>query len=214
MTKEIKIKLLKVFLVVFLVLFIDQFFKIWIKTNLMIGESIRVLDWFYILSIENNGMAFGMELFDKMFLTFFRIIAVVAIGYYVYYTIKKGFNFGFTVAIALIFAGALGNIIDCVFYGVLFNSSEGQVAVFLPEVGGYAPLFQGRVVDMLYFPLIDTTWPSWMPSVGGTRFTFFDPVFNIADSVICFGVFYILLFQRKYILNSDKKERLNKEEDI
>ena len=213
MTKEIKIKLLKVSSVVFLVLFIDQFFKIWIKTHLMIGESIRVTNWFYILFVENNGMAFGMELFDKMFLTLFRIIAVIAIGYYVYHTIKKGFKFGFTVAMALIFAGALGNIIDCVFYGVWFSSSVGQVASFLPESGSYAPLFYGKVVDILYFPLIDTTWPSWMPLIGGNSFTFFDPVFNIADSAICIGVACILLFQRKYIMNSDKKGNLNKEEE-
>ncbi len=214
MTKEIKSKLLKVSLIVFLILFIDQFSKIWIKTNMEIGESIRITNWFYILFVENNGMAFGMELFNKMFLTFFRIIAVIAIGYYVYYTIKKGFKFGFTVAIALIFVGALGNIIDCVFYGIWFDSSMGQVATFLPENGGYAPLFYGKVVDMLYFPLIDTTWPSWMPLIGGKSFTFFDPVFNIADSAICIGVFYILLFQRKYIMNSAEEKELNKEDAL
>ena len=214
MTKEIKIKLLKVSLIVFLVLFIDQFSKIWIKTNMTIGESIQITNWFYILFVENPGMAFGMELFNKMFLTLFRIIAVVAIGYYAFYTIKKGFKFGFTVAVALIFAGALGNIIDCVFYGVLFSSSVGQVATFLPEGGGYAPLFYGKVVDMLYFPLIDTTWPSWIPWIGGTPLTFFDPVFNIADSAICIGVFYILLFHRKYITDSAEKKELNEEQNI
>ena len=180
---------------------------------MMIGESIRVTNWFYILFVENPGMAFGMELFNKMFLTFFRIFAVVAIGYYVFHTIKKEYNFGFTVAIALIFVGALGNIIDCVFYGVLFNSSTGQVATFLPEGGGYAPLFYGKVADMLYFPLIDTALPSWIPLIGGTSLTFFDPVFNIADSAICIGVFYILLFQRKYIMDSAKKKELDKKQN-
>jgi len=212
MTKEVKSQLLKVSLIIFFILFIDQFSKIWIKTNMMIGESIRVTDWFYILFVENPGMAFGIELFNKMFLTLFRIVAVIVIGYGIFYTIKKGYKFSFTVAVALIFAGALGNIIDCVFYGVLFSSSVGQVATFLPEGGGYAPLFYGKVVDMLYFPLIDTTLPSWIPWIGGNSFTFFDPVFNIADSVICIGVFYILLFQRKYLMDSAKEEELNKEE--
>ena len=214
MTKEVKSQLLKVSLIIFFILFIDQFSKIWIKTSMEIGESIQVTDWFYILFIENPGMAFGMELFNKMFLTLFRIVAVFAIGYGIFYSIKKKFNFGFTAAVALIFAGALGNIIDCVFYGLWFNSSAGQVAAFLPEGGGYAPLFYGKVVDMLYFPLIDTTLPSWIPWVGGDSFTFFDPVFNIADSAICIGVFYILLFQRKYIMDSSSaKEKSNKEQN-
>lgn len=214
MTKEVKSKLLKVSLIVFIILFIDQFSKIWIKTNMTIGESIQITNWFYIYFVENPGMAFGMELFNKMFLTLFRAVAVVAIGYYVFYTIKKGFKFGFTIAVALIFAGALGNIIDCVFYGVLFSSSVGQVATFLPEGGGYAPLFYGKVVDMLYFPLIDTTWPSWIPWIGGNSLTFFDPVFNIADSAICIGVFYILLFQRKYIMDSARKEDSNEKQNM
>ena len=205
MTTEIKSKVLKVSLIVFLVLFIDQFAKIWIKTHLMIGESIRVTNWFYIHFLENNGMAFGMEFFDKMFLTFFRIIAVAVIGYYVYYTIKKGYKLGFTLAMTLIFAGALGNIIDCVFYGVWFDSSRGEVATFLPAGGGYASLFYGQVVDMLHFPLFDITFPSWMPLIGGVSFTFFDPVFNIADSAVCIGVFYILLFHRTYIIKPDEK---------
>ncbi len=214
MTKEVKSQLLKVSLIIFLILFIDQFSKIWIKTSMEIGESIQVTDWFYILFVENPGMAFGMELFNKMFLTLFRIVAVVAIGYGIFYSIKKKFNFGFTAAVTLIFSGALGNIIDCVFYGVWFSSSTGQVAAFSPEGGGYAPLFYGKVVDMFYFPLIDATLPSWIPWVGGDSFTFFDPVFNIADSAICIGVFYILLFQRKYIMDSSSaKEKSNKEQN-
>jgi signal peptidase II len=209
MTKENKRNLLIVSILIFLILFIDQFSKIWIKTHLMIGESIRVTDWFYIFFVENNGMAFGLELFNKIFLTFFRIIAVSAIGYYLFYIIKKGYNLGFCIGVALIFAGAFGNIIDCVFYGVWFDSSIGQVATFLPENGGYDSWFYGKVVDMLYFPIINTTWPSWIPFVGGTSFTFFDPVFNIADSAICIGVIYIILFQWKYLANTSEGKTEN-----
>jgi signal peptidase II len=214
MTKELKIKIQKVSAVIFLILLVDQFSKIWIKTHLIAGESIHVTNWFHILFVENNGMAFGMELFDKGFLTVFRIIAVIAIGYYIYHTIKKEFNFGFTIAICLIFTGALGNIIDCVFYGVWFDSSVGRVATFLSGNEGYAPLFYGKVVDMLYFPLIDTVWPSWIPWIGGTTFTFFDPVFNLADSAICIGVFYILIFQRKYFMESSEKEETKEPEEV
>jgi len=213
MTEEVKSKLLKVSVVVLVVLFIDQFSKIWIKTHLTLNESIRITNWFYISFIENNGMAFGMEFFNKIFLTSFRIVAVIAIGYYIYNAIKKGARLGFAIPAALIFAGALGNIIDCVFYGMIFSSSSGQVATFMPEGGGYATLFYGQVVDMLRFPLIETTLPSWIPWIGGSFFTFFDPVFNVADSAICIGVFYILLFQRKYFMSLDKEreEVVNKE---
>ena len=213
MTKEIKIKILKVSAVVFLILLIDQFFKIWIKTHFVLGESVEITSWFHILFVENSGMAFGMELFDKVFLTVFRILALFAIGYGVFYAIKKEFHFGFTVAVGLIFAGALGNIIDCVFYGVWFDSSVGRVATFLSGEG-YAPLFYGKVVDMLHFPLFEFVWPRWVPWFGGASFTFFDPVFNIADSSICIGVFYILIFQRKYITDSSKKEEESKETEV
>lgn len=211
MTKEAKSQLLIVSIVVFLVLFIDQFSKIWIKTNMTIGEEIQITNWFYILFVENPGMAFGMELFNKMFLTLFRIVAVFAIGYGIFYSVKKKLNVGFTVAIALIFAGALGNIIDCVIYGVWFSESTRHVvAEFLPE-SGYAPLFYGKVVDMLHFPLF--TFPDWIPLLGGELF--FSPIFNLADSAICIGVFYILLFQRKTLMDftSEEKKSNPKEEE-
>ena len=214
MAKEVKIKLLKVSVIALLVLVIDQVSKILVKTGMALYQEIEITNWFYIRFVENPGMAFGIELFDKMFLTLFRIAALIPIGYGIYYTIKKGFHFGFTVAVALIFAGALGNIIDCVFYGVWFNSSMGQVATFFPEGGGYAPLFYGKVVDMLYFPLFEITFPSWAPLIGNASFSFFDPVFNIADSAVCIGVFYIILFQRKYLTSSGKEENLNKEGDL
>ncbi|MCB9017685.1 MAG: lipoprotein signal peptidase [Paludibacteraceae bacterium] len=215
MTKEIRNGIIKASSIALGIILVDQIFKVWIKTHFALGESFRITDWFYIAFVENNGMAFGLEFFDKIFLTIFRIIAVGALGYYLYHIIKRGYRFGYIAAISMIFAGALGNIIDCMFYGLWFDKSIGNVANFLPDGGGYAPFMYGKVVDMLYFPLIDTTWPSWMPFVGGKSFTFFDPVFNIADSAICIGVFVILLFQRDYIIGSSNEkeshENINEE---
>ncbi len=156
--------------------------------------------WFYILFTENNGMAFGMEIFGKLFLTSFRIVAVAAIGWFLYRLVKWGAKTGFIVCVALILSGALGNIIDSVFYGVLFSESTYmQTASFLPEGGGYAPLLYGRVVDMFYFPLIETEWPEWMPFVGGEPFVFFSPIFNFADAAISCGIIALLLFYSKYL---------------
>lgn len=195
MDKERGVKFKRVFIITFMTLFIDQLSKILVKTNMRLGESIEITDWFHISFLENNGMAFGMEFFDKIFLTLFRIIAVAALFYIIDQTIKRKYDFGFTVGITLIFAGALGNIIDCLFYGIIFDSSAGQVATLFPEVG-YGSLFYGKVVDMLYFPLIEGTFPDWFPFNAGESFVFFHPVFNIADSAITIGVFYILIFQR------------------
>ena len=190
-------------LIIFVVLVIDQVIKIWIKTHMYWHESIRVTDWFYIYFTENNGMAFGMELFGKLFLTLFRLVAVTFIGYLLYKFVKRDMKTGFIVCVALILTGALGNIVDSVFYGVLFNESTySQIASFLPEEGGYAPLFYGRVVDMLYFPIIDTHWPEWMPLVGGERFIFFSPVFNFADAAITCGIISVLLFYGKSLNSS------------
>lgn len=187
-------------LIIFSVLIIDQIIKVWIKTHMYWHESIRVTDWFYIYFTENIGMAFGMEIFDKLFLTVFRIIAVSAIGYFLYKFVKRDMKTGFIVCVSLILTGALGNIIDSVFYGVLFNdSTHSQIASFMPEGGGYAPLFYGKVVDMFYFPIIETNWPEWLPFIGGNHFIFFSPIFNFADAAISCGVIAVFLFYSKYM---------------
>ena len=171
---------------IFLVLLIDQASKIWIKTHFTIGESITVFPWFRILFIENNGMAFGIEVLGKLFLSLFRVAAITVIGYYLFkLTRHTHYKSGFVICISLIFAGALGNIIDSLFYGMMFSESTYYtVATFMPEGGGYAPFLYGKVVDMLYFPLFGFYWPQWIPFVGGEYFEFFHPIFNIADSAI------------------------------
>lgn len=192
----------KSLLLIFLVLLIDQISKVYIKLNFVLGESFHVFDWFKIYFIENNGMAFGMEIIGKFFLTSFRIIAVAGLAYFIHYLIKKQARHGFILSISLLLAGAAGNIIDSVFYGVLFSDSYGHLATFLPEAGGYASLFHGKVVDMLYFPIIKN-------SVGET--IFFSPVFNIADSAITISAGIILLFFRKdlneYLESKSKKQK-------
>lgn len=178
-------------------LLIDQVVKFWIKLNMSLGESIHVTDWFQILFIENEGMAFGVTIGSKLFLTLFRIVAMALFCWGLVAIIKKGtYKMGFVVAMGLIFVGGIGNIIDSLFYGLIFSESlpYGAVAELFPQGGGYAPLFHGKVVDMLYFPLIDTYLPSWLPLVGGKHFTFFDPVFNLADSYISIGVLLLVLF--------------------
>lgn len=195
--------------IIVLVLLIDQISKIYIKTNFGLGESVEVFGWFKILFVENRGMAWGVELpgnYGKLFLTLFRLFAITAIGYWLHTEVKKKASRILIVAIALIFAGAFGNIIDSVFYGILFSASEpgSGIATFLPEAGGYAPVFHGHVVDMLYFPMIDTTLPEWLPWFGGERFTFFDPVFNIADSAITIGVLLLIIFNKKAFPKKEK----------
>ena len=164
---------------------------------MQLHESIETPPWFYIYFTENNGMAFGIEIISKLFLSIFRLVAVVLIGYYLYKIVKENYRIGFIVCISLILAGALGNIIDSVFYGVIFDHSYGQLATFMPEAGGYASWFHGKVVDMLYFPLFSFYWPEWMPVVGGEEFVFFRPIFNLADSAITVGVVLLLICYRK-----------------
>ncbi|MFC2112983.1 lipoprotein signal peptidase [Bacteroidota bacterium] len=197
------------------ILLIDQVLKIIIKTNMTIGEEIHVMgSWFILHFTENNGMAFGLDLpgnNGKTFLTLFRIIAIAGIGFYLRYLIRLEAHRGLILSVALILAGAAGNIIDSIFYGLIFNDSWGRVASLFPEGGGYAPILQGKVVDMFYFPIIRGTWPSWFPWFGGNSLVFFRPVFNIADSAITVGVAIILIWQRRFfteeILPGKKPQR-------
>ena len=187
-------------LIVFAVLIIDQIIKIWVKTNMYWHESIKITDWFYIYFTENNGMAFGMEIFNKIFLTGFRIIAAIAITWLLRQYVKKDYKTGFLVCVSLILAGAIGNIIDCVFYGEIFSeSTHSTLATLVPFGEGYSEWFYGKVVDMFYFPLIETNWPEWMPFVGGEHFIFFSPIFNFADAAISCGIIALILFYGKYL---------------
>ena len=202
-------KLQKSILIVVLILLVDQVLKIWIKTHMTMGEEFSVIgSWFRIHFVENNGMAFGFEFggdYGKVFLSLFRVVAVFGIGWYILKLIKRGLPMGFIACVSLIFAGAIGNIIDSAFYGLIFNDSYGQVSTLFPEGGGYASFLHGRVVDMFYFPLFSGVLPHWVPFVGGTDFEFFRPVFNVADSSISIGIFSIILFYRKQFNNLDKK---------
>lgn len=178
------------------VVILDQVLKIWVKTHFYLGEGVEIFSWWQIKFIENNGMAFGLELWNKLFLTMGRIGAVILFIWFVLKIRKTpGIRTGFFVAMALIIAGAAGNIFDCVFYGKIFNNPmPPQIAVAFPEGGGYAGWFEGKVVDMLYFPFFTFTWPDWIPVIGGSSFEFFQYIFNIADSAICVGVALLIIF--------------------
>ncbi len=192
----------KAIFLIIIILVIDQIVKILVKTNMTIGEEIHVIgNWFILHFTENNGMAFGMDLpgnHGKTILSIFRLIAITAIGFYLRYLIKLKAHKGLIYSVALILAGAAGNIIDSLFYGILFNDSWGRVATFLPEGGGYATFLQGKVVDLFYFPVIRGVWPDWFPWWGGSSLIFFRPVFNIADSSITIGVSLILIWQKTF----------------
>ena len=200
-------------LIVVAILLIDQAIKIWVKTSMCLHESIHVTDWFYITFIENMGMAFGMQLGSKVVLSLFRVIAITLLGYYTCLEIRRQAKTGYIVCLAMIFAGAVGNLIDCLFYGLIFNeSSPNYVSYFVPLGSGYAPFLMGKVVDMFYFPLIETEWPLWMPFVGGEHFVFFSPVFNFADASISVSVVVLLLFYREEISKISLSRNLEKNE--
>src|SRR5574344_2469925 len=183
---------------VFIILVIDQCIKIWVKTHLCLHQSIDIASWFKILFIENNGMAYGMEFFNKLVLSLFRIVAISVIGYYMYKQVRQQARTGYIVCLSMILAGAAGNIFDSMFYGLIFNaSSPFYVSYLVPFGSGYASFLEGKVVDMFYFPLIVTTYPDWVPFKVGQEFIFFSPVFNFADSCISVGVVLLLLFYRK-----------------
>lgn len=190
----------KVFYISLFVVLADQILKLWVKTNMVLGESRHVTDWFQIYFVENMGMAFGMELGGvggKIFLTVLRIVVCTLLLFWLWHLTNRRAPNILIVPLVLIFAGALGNIIDSLFYGLIFDSPVGQVATFLPEGGGYGAFMCGKVVDMFYFPLWSGTLPQWLPIWGGEQFTFFPAVFNIADAAVSIGIILLLLFQKK-----------------
>jgi len=201
----------KPFLAIFLILLADQVLKFWIKLNMSLGQEYKIFgNWAIIHFTENNGMAFGMEFggeAGKLALTLFRIIALCGIGYGLVYMIRKKYHRGLIMNLALIFAGAMGNIIDSTFYGMIFSESNYyEPAKLFPAERGYSSLFHGKVVDMFYLPIIEGVFPEWMPLWGGEDFIFFRPVFNLADSAISIGVVLILIYQKRYFKEEEEKE--------
>ncbi|MDE6197465.1 MAG: lipoprotein signal peptidase [Muribaculaceae bacterium] len=193
------------------VIIIDQAVKLWVKTHFYLGEDIEILSWFHLRFIQNNGMAFGIELGSKLFLTLFRMVLVGFLVWYIVRLVRAArVPAGYMAAVALVTAGAFGNIVDCVFYGEIFNNPyPPQTASFVPWGEGYGGIFHGYVVDMLYFPLFSFRWPQWMPVVGGDMFSFFDPVFNIADAAITVGMAMIILFYSKWIGTVSEHEKVS-----
>ena len=201
-------------LVILAILLIDQAIKIWVKTSMTLHESIHITDWFYIAFIENNGMAFGMQLGSKIILSLFRVVAIALLGYYIWQQVHRQAKTGYIILLSMVLAGAAGNLIDCMFYGLVFNaSSPYYLSYFVPFGTGYAPFLMGKVVDMFYFPLIESDWPQWVPFVGGDHFVFFSPVFNFADSCISVSVVWLLLFYRKEISTISLSKNLEQSEE-
>ena len=207
--------------IIILILAADQILKVYVKTHFYLGEGYEITPWFVIKFIQNNGMAFGMELVSKYLLTFGRTLAVVFLIWALFRVLPcRKLRMGFLISMALIIAGAFGNVIDCIFYGKLFSDPfPPEVATMLPEGAGYAGWFEGRVVDMLYFPLFTFTWPDWVPGVGGQQFEFFQYIFNIADAAITVGVLMLLFFYSsdlglawKYLQRSFRKDTPEEEE--
>ena len=199
-------------LIVVGVLLIDQLIKIWVKTNMMLHEQIEILSWFKIVFIENNGMAYGMEIGSKLVLSLFRVVAISVLTCYLAGLVKRQTRWGYLICLSMILAGAIGNLLDSMFYGLIFNaSSEFYTSYFVPFGTGYAPFLMGKVVDMFYFPLIETTWPDWVPMVGGNPYVFFSPIFNFADASISVGVVLLLLFYRKEVgeISFKKKSKVD-----
>ncbi len=200
-------------LIVVGVLLVDQLIKIWVKTNMTLHEQIEILSWFKIVFIENNGMAYGMEIGSKLVLSLFRVVAISVLAYYMVGLVKRQARWGYLVCLSMIMAGAVGNLLDSMFYGLVFNaSSEFYTSYFVPFGTGYAPFLMGKVVDMFYFPLIVTTWPDWVPVVGGNPYVFFSPIFNFADASISVGVVMLLLFYRKEIGEISLKKKTKVDE--
>ena len=195
------------------ILIIDQIIKIWVKTSMTLHEQIDILSWFKIVFIENNGMAYGMEIGSKLVLSLFRIVAIAVLGYYIYGQVKRQARWGYIICLSMVIAGAAGNLLDSMFYGLVFNaSSEFYTSYWVPFGTGYAPFLMGKVVDMFYFPLIVTTWPDWMPFVGGNPYVFFSPIFNFADASISVGVVLLLIGYRKEIGELSLKKKINTDE--
>jgi signal peptidase II len=193
---------------ILLILVIDQIIKIKVKTGMALLDNISITDWFNIRFIENNGMAMGIEVAGKLFLSVFRIIATFAIAYYIYRLVKRGFGLTYILFVSMVFAGAVGNILDSIFYGVIFSeSTPTQIAVLFPPEGGYGTWLHGKVVDMFYFPFFSFEWPSWIPFLGGSEFEFFKYIFNFADASISVGAIVLILFYRKtFTLSFENKK--------
>ena len=202
MTNNKKWQVAIAIIVALAIIVIDQIIKIEVKTSMTLHESIRITDWFYILYIENNGMAWGMSIMPKIMLSLFRFVAIFVIGWYIARQILRGARMIYIVLLSMLLAGAAGNLIDCMFYGLIFsNASLEWVSYFVSFGTGYAPFLEGRVVDMFYFPLIVSQYPDWFPFWGGEQFIFFSPVFNFADASISVSVVALLLFCRKELKN-------------